>query len=260
MISRPSRRVSRCTYAVRSASRLSKYRYSVAREQLGQRHPALHPGRGRTQAVVGAVAEGQDVARAPSDIEFARVRAVLAFVAVGRAVRQQNLAASWDGGVADRDIARGRACQTLHRRGEPQQFLDRVRDARRVIQQQPALVGPPVQQRHRTTEHAGDGVVAAGDHGERERQYGQCAGGVAVGADPGGYQVGDGVVGGLGAASLDQPGEVGHHRADRVQCAGDAAVNRVRRHDGLGPAVELRPILFGNTEIVRHHHRRERFE
>ena len=74
----------------------------------------------------------------------------------------------------------------------------------------------------------------------------------------------DGVVLGVGSAPLDQLGEVGHHRPDRVadgfQRAGNAAVGGVGRHNRLGPAVELCPILLGHSEVVRDHHRRQRLE
>ena len=121
-----------------------------------------------------------------------------------------------------------------------------------------------MEQRHRTAQHAGDGVVAAGDHGERERQNRQRAGDVAVGADSGGDQVGDGVVLGIGPAPFDQLGEVGHHRPDRVTDrfprARNAAFGRVRRDNRLGPAVELCPILFGHSEVMCDDHRRQRLE
>ncbi len=121
-----------------------------------------------------------------------------------------------------------------------------------------------MQQRHRAAEHAGDGVVAAGHHCECERQDRQRAGDVTVGAHPRGHQVGDRVVLGGAATTFDQAGEVGHHRPDRIadalQRPRDAAVGGVGRDDRLGPAVELHPVLFGHTEIMRDHHRRQRFE
>ncbi len=74
----------------------------------------------------------------------------------------------------------------------------------------------------------------------------------------------DCVVLGFVTPSLDQLGEVGHHRADRVahcfQRAADAALGGVGGHDRLSPAVELVAVLFRDAEVVRDHHRRQRFE
>ena len=68
----------------------------------------------------------------------------------------------------------------------------------------------------------------------------------------------------LAAAALDQLGEVRHHRrhrlADGLRRLGDAAGLGVGGDDGLGPAVELLAVLFGDAEIVRDHHRRQRLE
>ncbi len=74
----------------------------------------------------------------------------------------------------------------------------------------------------------------------------------------------DGVVFGFGAAAVDQLGEVGHHRPDRLadglQRAGDAALGGVGRDDGFGPAVELSAVLFRHAQVVRDDHRRQRLE
>ena len=43
-------------------------------QQLGQRDARLHPGRRGTQTVMGAVAERQDVARAPGHVELTGVK------------------------------------------------------------------------------------------------------------------------------------------------------------------------------------------
>ncbi len=52
------------------------------------------------------------------NVELACVRAVLALVAVARAVDQQHPAAGRDGGVADGHVAGDSAGQRLRRRGE----------------------------------------------------------------------------------------------------------------------------------------------
>ena len=59
--------------------------------------------------------------------------------------------------------------------GEPWQGVAQDEPWRAVAQDGPwpgvPLVGPLVQQLHRTAQHAGGGVVSAGDHREREAQY-----------------------------------------------------------------------------------------
>ena len=164
----------------------------------------------------------------------------------------------------NRDVAGGGAGEALHRRGQPQELVDRVGDQLGVLGQQPPLVGPLMQQLHGAAEHSGRGVVAAGDHRERERQDRQHARDVTVGADAGGHQMRDGVVLGFGATPFDQRGEVGHHLAECVaetaERSGDAAGSGVGRDDRLGPAVELVAVLLGDPEIVRDDHRRQRLE
>ena len=213
---------------------------------------------------MGAVAEGQDVARTALHVEFAGVRTELALVTVARPVHQQHPAAGRHGGVADGHVASDGAGQRLGRRGEPQELVDGAGDQVGLFDEQTPLVGSLVQQLHRTAQHAGGGVVSAGDHREREGQHRQHAGDVAVGADTRGNQMRDGVVFGFGAAAFDQLGEVGHHRPDRVadgfQRARDAALGGVRRDDGFGPAVELSAVFFRDAEIVRDDHRRQRLE
>ena len=73
--------------------------------------------------MVGAVAERQDVARAPPHVEVRGVGSVLALVAVCRPVEQQYPAAGRDGGVADGDVAGGDAGQTLYRYFENREVL-----------------------------------------------------------------------------------------------------------------------------------------
>ena len=198
-------------------------------------------------------------------LEFACVGAVFALVAVGRPVEQQHLAArrgSWcRRSCTSRVVVRARPCT-----GEVSRSNSSTASGIRsgLFDQQPALIRPLVQQLHRAAQHAGRGVVAAGDHRERERQDRQHAGDVAVGADARGDEVRDRVVLGLAAAAFDQLGEVGHHRrhrvADGLDRAGDAAGRGVGGDDGLGPAVELLAVLLRNAEVVRDDHRRQRLE
>ena len=214
--------------------------------------------------MVGAVTEGQDVAWPARDVEFCCVRAVLTFVPIARPVEEHRAPSFGNGDVADGHIAGHGAPQHLNRGGQSEQFVDRIGYQFGLSCQQPPLIWPLVQQLHGATQHAGGGVVASGDHRERERQDGEHSGDVTVGTDPGGHQVGHRVVFRFGAAPLDERGEVGHHAAERIthrlQCSADASLRRAGRDDRIGPAVELPTILLGDTEIVRDDHRRKGFE
>src|SRR6478752_10801425 len=77
----------------------------TAREQLLQRHPGLQARGSGTQAVVVALAEGQQLAGATAYVELVGVRAVAARVAVGGAVQQEHAAALGDDGVVQLDLA-----------------------------------------------------------------------------------------------------------------------------------------------------------
>ena len=64
---------------------------------------------------------------------------------------------------------------------------------------------------------------------------------------------------GVGAPPLDQSGEVAHQIGDRTRRLQRVAL-RVGRDDRLGPAVELRSVLVGDTEVVGDDHARQRLE
>ncbi len=136
------------------------------REQLLERDPRHHPRGGVAEAVVAALAEGEELRRAAAHVELVGVRAVAARVAVGRGVRQQHLATGRDPYAVQLDVAGGGAGQPLDRRGEPQELLDRALDQARVGDEERALVGSLGEQLDRAAEGAGRGVVAAGDHRE----------------------------------------------------------------------------------------------
>ena len=118
---------------------------------------------------------------------------------------------------------------------------------RRVGGQPGSLLGRAVEQIEPDAEQPGGGVVAAGDHGEREAQDPQR---VDPGAVAGLDQVRDGVVAGIGAAPLDQRGEVlvdlGH------ACPTRRATSPVARcgDDAVHPAVEADAVCFGHAEVV----------
>ena len=101
------------------------------------------------------------------------------------------------------------------------------------------------------------GVVAAGDHGEREGQHPQQP--RVVTGHAGGDEVRDGVVARLASTPLDELGEVGHQLADRI---GHLVVRRggVRRDDRVGPCVEASPVLLRHAEVVGDDHARQRLE
>ena len=69
-------------------------------EQLLDHDPALQPGRGRAQAVVGPGAERQHPPGAPPDVEDVGVGPELARVAVGRGVEEVHLVPGRDRGAA----------------------------------------------------------------------------------------------------------------------------------------------------------------
>ncbi|WP_274378286.1 MULTISPECIES: hypothetical protein [unclassified Nocardioides] len=155
------------------------------------------------------------------------------------------------------DVAGGGACQALHGRGEPEELLDRVGDQPRVVEQQPALVARGLEQLHGPPEHAGGGVVAAGHDGEDVGEDREQAAGVV--ADARRDQVRDRVVARLAAAPVDQLGEVRHQLAERLGGT-EHLTGRARRDDRVGPGGEpLAPVL-GHPQVVRDHHRRQRFE
>ena len=83
-------------------------------EQHLDRHAGLEPGHGVPEAVVNAVAERPVVLHVAIEVEHVGVR-VDGLVVVGRAVQEQHLVAGRDRDVGDRDVAGGRACETLHR-------------------------------------------------------------------------------------------------------------------------------------------------
>ena len=143
--------------------------------------------------MVRAVAEGKYVSRPTGDIEFARVRAVLAFVSVTRPVEEHCPASFWDGDIADGDISGRSPAEHLRRCGQPEKLVDRIGYQFRLLHQQTSLLGSLVQQLDCPAKHAGGGVVASGDHREGERQNRQHTGDIAIGADSRGHQVGNGI-------------------------------------------------------------------
>ncbi len=152
-------------------------------QQPGSRHPVLSSFAAAPRQWWAPWLKVKMLRGLPSDTEFGCVRAVLCSPA-GRAAPA---AAPGDrpGCRCLTDVARGCARQPLHRRARGVRCLCH-----------PAAAGRRQMPAHVSNRHAGDGVVAAGDHMVTNASM-ASAGGVAVGADPGGYQVGDGVVGGL---------------------------------------------------------------
>jgi hypothetical protein len=139
--------------------------------------------------------------------------------------------------------------------GEAQQLFDGVGDAARIVAQPGARRRMLGQQTGAAGQHAGGGVVAAGDHGEGEAEDARRRHGVVAEA----RQVGDDVVGGLAATALDQRAEVGHQLADGAEVgAGGAAGGGLG--GGLGPAVEVAVILGRHAEIVGDDQPGQRFE
>ena len=120
----------------------------AAGQKFGQRDPGLQSRRRGPQAVVCAVAEGQNISWSAGDVQLCGVGAVLPFVAVGRTVEQEYLAAGRDGALGDRDVPGDGAGQSLNRGGQPKKFLNGVGHQLRLPGQQCALVGPLIQQLH----------------------------------------------------------------------------------------------------------------
>ena len=126
-----------------------------------------------------------------------------------------------------------------------------------VLEEQSTLIGPGGKQFGRAAEQPGGGVVAAGDHGEREAEDPQQ--GHLVASVTGRDEVADGVVAGLAAPAFDEAREVLEELTDRIG-GGQRVPFRVGGDDGLGPPVEARPIGHRNTEVVGDNHARERLE
>ena len=163
----------------------------IAGEQLLERDPGHHPCGRVADAVVAALAEGEDLGGVAAYVEPLGVRAVPARVAVGGAVAEQHLAAGRDRDAVQLHVAGGGAGQALYRRGEPQELLDRVLDQGRVGDEEGTLVGALGEQLHGTAECARGRVVAAGHHGEDVAEDAEQPG--VVVPDPGRDEVRHGV-------------------------------------------------------------------
>ena len=210
---------------------------------------------------MGAHAERQEAVDRARDVELVGVATELALVAVGRSVTEQHPVSCRERGATDGGVALRDAAQPLHRRREPEQLVDRVRNQRRIVEQPLALVGVTGQQLGRTREQAGRRVVAARDHHERhaENPLEPDAVPFVVGAD----QIGHDVVAGCTAFRLDQPHEVGGQVGDRRRRGHARVVARL--HDRLRPLVEAEAVFLGHAQVVgddpaRHRARQPRDE
>ena len=109
------------------------------RKRLLQGDLRLEPGQRRAEAAVHALAEAQVAEPAAGDVEPVRIGEA-ALVAVRGAVDQHHPAAGRDGHAVQGDLAGGGAADQLQRGSETDRLLDGVRDERRLVPQQRALV------------------------------------------------------------------------------------------------------------------------
>ena len=147
---------------------------------------------------MGADAEGEVRTGCAVDVEFVAVRPELAVVAVGGADQHHHHAALGHGLAVERDVAGHIARHVRRGRLEAQQFLDRLRDQRPVLDQLAALIGVFGENLSRPTDQPGGRLVAgAGDHVEVDQQLvaGQPAGGAGLVDELDVEQLGHDVVG-----------------------------------------------------------------
>ena len=130
---------------------------------LLQGHPALHPGQGRAQTEMGAVAEPEVAVGAAVDVERLGVCAELPVVVVGRPDQQQHRVAGPHGAAVPGDVAGEGPVHVLGGVVEAHHLLHRVGGQGRVGGQSRPLVGVARQQLHRVGHQLGGGLVP-GDH------------------------------------------------------------------------------------------------
>ena len=211
-----------------------------ALQDLFERDAALQSRERLADAVVGAEAEREDLARLALDVEAIGIRDV-SLVAVRRRDEQRHDAARGNRLAVPLGVARRVATRLERRRLEAQHFLDRVRHEGRIVDEHLSLVGMLGQHLAAPADQSAGGVVAGrGDDVDVGEQLlaGQAARRPGLVLELGVQQLGHDVVGRVVDAPVDVLGE-------------DLAAEHVVSRLGLVAAERVEVVAYRLALVVR---------